>query len=104
MPITYFKTKKRGSRTMLKRINLDDKVDEKVKEFLMNLKLGEDQYILEVEGKPFAGLVTPAQAEKIARAKEKLFEAVDKIWKQNKGISAKQVQKDIAAAVQAVRQ
>lgn len=102
MPITYFKAKKREARTMVKRINLD-KIDEKVKEFLMSLKLGEDQYILEVEGKPFAGLVAPEQAEKMVRAKEKLFEAVDKIWKRNKDVSAKKVQKDIADAVQAVR-
>lgn len=103
MPITYFKNKKREVRTMIKRIDLD-KVDEKVRDFLLSLKLGEDQYILEVAGKPFAGLVAPAQAEKMARAKEKLFEAVDKIWKRNKDVSAKKIQKDIADAVQAVRQ
>jgi hypothetical protein len=87
---------------MVKRINLD-KIDEKVKEFLMSLKLGEDQYILELGGKPFAGLVAPEQAEKMVRAKDKLFEAVDKMWKLNKHISAKKVQKDIADAVKAVR-
>ncbi len=105
MPITYFTTKQReerGAGIMIKRINLD-KIDEKVKEFLMSLKLGEDQYILEIEGKPFAGLVAPAQAEKMVRAKERLFETVDNIWKLNKDVSAKKMQKDIVDAVQAVR-
>jgi hypothetical protein len=84
-------------------VRLHYRIDEKVKEFLMSLKLGEDQYILEIEGKPFAGLVAPAQAEKMVRAKENLFKAIDKIWKRNKDVSAKKMQKDIADAVQAVR-
>jgi len=87
---------------MLKRVNLDN-VDERIRKFLLDLKLEEDQYILEVGGKPLAGLVDPAQVEKMSRAKEKLFETVDKIWKRNKKVSAKKVQNDIADAVRSVR-
>lgn len=102
MPINYFKTKEKGVKTVLKRVNLD-KVDEKIKRFIMSLKLDNDQYILETGGKPLVGLVSPAQLEKMSRAKERLFETVDKIWKKNKEVSAKQVQRDVADAVKAVR-
>jgi len=40
----------------------------------------------------------------MVRAKVNLFKVVDRIWKQNKDVSAKKIQKDITDAVRAVRQ
>lgn len=88
---------------MLKRVDLD-KVDKKVKEFLKGLNVEKDQYILEMEGKPVAGLVAPSQLEKMARAKERLFETIEKIWDQNREVSAEQVERDVAEAVRMARE
>ena len=88
---------------MFKIVNLD-KEDEKVKEFLLRLKLDDDQYILEIEGKPLAGVVAPAQLEQTVRAKEQLFETIDNIWKRNREVSEEQVEQDVAEAVQSIRQ
>jgi hypothetical protein len=93
---------KRGPKKMTKRISLDS-VDDKVKKFLEQLKVDEDQYILEIEGKPLMGVVPPWQVGEIRQKKDDLLSMLREVWAKTSGISEDKIEKEVNAAVRAVR-
>lgn len=87
---------------MLKRISLDN-VDENIREFLRQLKLEEDQYILEMEGKPLMGVVPVWQVEDIKLRKQELLDMLKEIWAKTREIPEATIEEEVTQAVKAVR-
>jgi len=81
---------------MIKRLNID-RVDESVKTFLTGIKLGNDQYLIELEGKPLLGVVAPEKVERAERCA-----VYEQVWNKNKNAKAKEVKEDVAQALQTV--
>lgn len=84
-----------GCKTMIKRLSID-RLEESVKAFLIGIQVGNDQYLIEFEGKPLFGVVAPEKVERNER-----FAVYEKVWAKNKKAKAKEVEEDIAQALQA---
>ncbi|MFQ5962668.1 MAG: hypothetical protein ACE5KZ_00105 [Candidatus Scalinduaceae bacterium] len=87
---------------MVKRVNLDS-VDEKIRKFLKKLKVEEDQYILEISGKPLIGVVPPWQVGNVNQKKADLLSLLKDVWAKTSDIPEEKVEKEVEDAVKAVR-
>jgi hypothetical protein len=90
-------TLKEEVKPMVKRLSIDT-LDEKTKAFLKGIKVKSEQYLLELNGKPVLGIVSP---EKVAR--EERFAVFEKVWAKNKEVDEAEVERDVAEAVAYVR-
>lgn len=93
---------KGGVRNMVKRVSLDN-VDEKIRKFLKQFEVKEDQYILEVAGKPLIGVVPPWQVGDVNRKKEDLISMLKDVWNRTSDIPEEKIEKEVEDAVKAVR-
>ena len=78
---------------MIKRLSID-RLEENVKAFLQGIELGNDQYLIEFEGKPLLGVVAPEKVERSER-----FAIYEQVWAKNKKVKAREVKEDIAQAL-----
>ena len=87
---------------MVKRVSLDN-VDENIKKFLKQFEVKEDQYILEVAGKPLIGVVPSWQVGDVNRKKEDLISMLKDVWNRTSDIPEEKIEKEVEDAVKAVR-
>lgn len=87
---------------MVRKVNLDT-VDEKIRNFLKKLKVEEDQYILETEGRPLLGVVAPWQVGEAREKKEKLLTMLREVWAKTTDIPQEKIEREVDEAVRAVR-
>lgn len=67
---------------MLKRINIDE-VDERIREFLRNLDVKKNRYLLETSGKPFIALVSPEELEEAAALREYTRKEIERFLRED---------------------
>lgn len=82
---------------MLRRINVDV-LDAKIQEFFKGIPIQDDMYLLESNGKPLLGLVSPEELET-----QNGFDVLNRIWAKNVHADWETVERDVAEAVAAVR-
>ncbi len=78
---------------MVKRLDINT-LDEKTQEFLKSIQVEKEQYLLESNGKPFLGVVSPDEVERVER-----FKVLDRMWGKNTGVKENEVQRDVAEAL-----
>jgi len=62
-----------------------------------------DQYIIERSGRAMAAVVPVEQYEQWRAERDAFFKLIDEIRSRNKNVKPEQIERDIAAAVRAVR-
>jgi hypothetical protein len=87
---------------MAKRLQIDDKPSQ-VKEFLKQLDVEKGEYVLEITGKPVAGIVPPWQVEQISHNREEILALLRQTWKRNREVPEKEVRQAVREAIQEVR-
>lgn len=88
---------------MAKRLPIDN-TPPQVREFLKQLDLEKGEYVLEVGGKPVAGIVSPRQVEQITQRREEILALLRKSWERNRNVPEEEVNQAVIEAIQEVRQ
>jgi len=88
---------------MAKRLQIDDKPSQ-VKEFLKQLDMEKGEYVLELGGKPVAGIVPPWQVEQISQRREEVLALLRQSWEQNRPVQGEEVKEAVTKAIREVRQ
>jgi len=66
---------------------------------------GKDSVIVEKKGRPFAVVISPEDFEKYKKvAKDRFFQMVDEIQKDNRGVDPDEVLREVTSVVEQVRQ
>ena len=86
---------------MIKRVKLD-KANEEVKKFFKKFK-EENQYIVEIKGKPLLGIVPSWQIEQMKQSKKELRAMLQEVWAKTRNIPEEEIEKLVDEAVKAVR-
>ena len=87
---------------MAKRVNADGAA-EPVKEFLRQLNVEEDAYIVELGGKSLVGIVAPWQVEQLQRDKDELLALLQASWARNREVPEEVIEREVDEAVRRVR-
>ena len=77
--------------------------DEALSRFLGTLDLAQDQYLIEAGGRPIAGVVPPWALESPDESRQALLGMLEAVWARTRDIPEDVVERDLDAAVQAVR-
>lgn len=88
---------------MAKRLQIDDKPTQ-VKEFLKQLEVEKGEYVLEIAGKPVAGIVPPWQVEQISQRREEILALLRQSWERNRAVQEEEVKQAVTEAIREVRQ
>jgi thioredoxin-like negative regulator of GroEL len=88
---------------MAKRLPIDN-TPPQVREFLKQLDVEKGEYVLEIEGKPVAGVVSPRQVEQIAQRREEILSLLRRSWERNRAVPEEEVNQAVSEAIQEVRQ
>jgi thioredoxin-like negative regulator of GroEL len=88
---------------MAKRLPIDN-TPPQVKEFLKQLDVEKGEYVLEIDGKPVAGVVSPRQVEQIAQRREEILSLLRRSWERNRAVQEEEVNQAVTEAIQEVRQ
>jgi|GEM_PF-2760415 len=88
---------------MAKRLPIDN-TPPQVREFLKQLDLEKGEYVLEIAGKPVAGIVSPHQVEQITRRREDILALLRQSWERNRTVPEEEVNQAVIEAIQEVRQ
>ena len=88
---------------MAKRLPIDN-TPPQVREFLKQLDVEKGEYVLEIEGKPVAGVVSPRQVEQIAQRREEILTLLRRSWERNRAVPEEEVNQAVTEAIQEVRQ
>jgi hypothetical protein len=88
---------------MAKRLPIDN-TPPQVREFLKQLDVEKAEYVLEIEGKPVAGVVSPRQVEQITRRREQILALLRQSWKRNRAVQDEGLNQAVTEAIQNVRQ
>lgn len=88
---------------MAKRLPID-KTPPQVREFLKQLDVEKGEYVLEIGGKPVAGVVSPRQVEHIAQRREEILSLLRQSWERNRAVPEEEVNQAVTEAIQEVRQ
>ena len=62
-----------------------------------------DQYIIERAGKPMAAVVPVWQMETREKRRERLFQAVQRVWDSTAAVKPEMIEREVHASVRAVR-
>lgn len=81
---------------MVKRLNIDE-LDKKTQAFLKSIQIDNEQYLLESNGKPVLGIISPEEVERSER-----FKVFDQVWIKNNEANEEEVREDISEALKAV--
>ncbi len=87
---------------MAKRLQIDD-TPSQVKEFLKQLDVEKEEYVLEIAGKPVAGIVPPWQVEQISQRREEILSLLRQSWQRNRKVSKEEIKQAVSEAIQHVR-
>lgn len=87
---------------MAKRLKVDD-TPSQVKDFLKQLEAEKGEYVLEMEGKPFLGIVSPWQAEQLSLRREEILALLRQSWERNRAVQEEEIQKVVSETIQEVR-
>jgi hypothetical protein len=87
---------------LVKRVKVDDASPE-VKDFLKRLDVEKGECVLEMAGKPLAGVVSPWEVEKRAKGREEILNLLRQSWERNRGVPEVAVEKEVADVIQEVR-
>jgi sulfur carrier protein ThiS len=88
---------------MAKRLQIDD-TPSQVKEFLKQLDVENEEYVLEIAGKPVAGIVPPWQVEQISQRREEILSLLRQSWERNRAVQEAEVKQTVTEAIREVRQ
>ncbi len=88
---------------MTKRLQIDD-TPSQVKEFLKQLDVEKEEYVLEIAGKPVAGIVPPWQVEQISQHREEILSLLRQSWERNRAVQEAEVKQTVTEAIREVRQ
>ena len=88
---------------MAKRLQIDD-TPSQVKEFLKQLDVENEEYVLEIAGKPVAGIVPPWQVEQISQRREEILSLLRQSWERNRAVQEAEVKQTFTEAIWEVRQ
>jgi hypothetical protein len=87
---------------MAKRLKIDD-TSAQVKDFLRQLDVEKGEYVLEVEGKPLVGVVSPWQVEKLSQRGEEVVALLQQSWQQNRTVAQAEIKQAVKEAIEEVR-
>ena len=87
---------------MIKHLRVDD-ASPQVKDFLRQLDVEKDEYILEMRGKPVAGVVPPWQVKKLSQRREEILALLRQSWERNRTVPEEEVDRVVTEAIQEVR-
>ena len=62
-----------------------------------------DQYVIERAGRPMAAVVPVWQVEERKKRRKRLFGMVEELWRKNKKVRPETIEREVGAAVRAVR-
>ena len=62
-----------------------------------------DQYVIERAGRPMAAVVPVWQVEERQKRRERFFSMMEEVWRKNKKVKPATLEREVAAAVRAVR-
>ena len=88
---------------MTKRLQIDD-TPSQVKEFLKQLDVEKEEYVLEIAGKPVADIVPPWQVEQISQHREEILSLLCQSWERNRAVQEAEVKQTVTEAIREVRQ
>jgi hypothetical protein len=88
---------------MAKRLPIDN-TPPQVREFLKQLDVEKGEYVLEIGGKPVAGVVSPRQVEQIAQRREEILLLLRQSWERNRAVPEEEVNQAVTEVIQEVRQ
>jgi hypothetical protein len=88
---------------MAKRLPIDN-IPPQVREFLKQLDVEKGEYVLEIGGKPVAGVVSPRQVEQIAQRREEILALLRQSWERNRAVPEEEVNQAVTEAIREVRQ
>jgi len=91
-----------GKETLTRRLQIDD-TPSQVKEFLKQLDVEKEEYVLEIAGKPVAGIVPPWQVEQISQRREEILSLLRQSWQRNRKVSKEEIKQAVSEAIQYVR-
>ena len=72
-------------------------------ELLEGVYYRDDEVVIERAGKPMAVVIPIAQYEQIEAARRRFWQKVEEIREQNRDVDPEQVERDVQAAIDAVR-
>lgn len=87
---------------MAKRLKIDDTAPQ-VKEFLRRLDAEKGEYVLEMGGKPFLGVVSPWQAEQLSLRREEILSLLRQSWERNRSVQEEEIKKVVTETIREVR-
>jgi hypothetical protein len=87
---------------MAKRLKVDD-TPSQVKDFLRQLDAEKGEYVLEMGGKPFLGIVSPWQAEQLSLRREEILSLLRQSWERNRAVQEEEIQKVVSETIEEVR-
>lgn len=87
---------------MIKHLRVDD-ASPQVKDFLRQLDVEKDEYVLEMEGKPVVGVVPPWQVKKLSQGREEILALLRQSWERNRAVPEEEVDRVVTEAIQEVR-
>ena len=88
---------------MIKHLRVDD-ASPQVKDFLRQLDVERDEYVLEIGGKPVAGVVPPWQVKKLSQRREEILVLLHRSWERNRAAPEEEVDRAVTEAIQEVLQ
>jgi len=76
---------------------------ERFAEILGKVHFGKDAVIVEKQGKPMVAIIDVERYERLTKAWDEPFAALERIWAKNRDKALDQIEKDVAEAVAEVR-
>jgi len=87
---------------MAKRLQIDN-TPLQVRDFLKKLDIEKGEYVLEMEGKPIVGIVSPWLVEQLSQQREEILALLRQSWKRNREVSEEESKQVVSETIQHVR-
>ncbi len=87
---------------MAKRLQIDN-TPLQVRDFLKKLDIEKGEYVLEMEGKPIVGIVSPWLVEQLSQQREEILALLRQSWQRNREVSEEEIKQAVSEAIQHVR-
>lgn len=87
---------------MAKRLQIDD-TPLQVMDFIKKLDVEKGEYVLEMEGNPIMGIVSPWLVEQLSQRREEILALLRQSWQRNREVSEEEIKQAVSEAIQHVR-
>ncbi len=87
---------------MAKRLQIDN-TPLQVRDFLKKLDIEKGEYVLEMEGKPIVGIVSPWLVEQLSQQREEILALLCQSWQRNREVSEEEIKQAVSETIQHVR-